>query len=161
MQLLKLIIVLLAFAGLAQLRLLGDPRERSTVPAASPVGRFVVQDAGQTVFDRVSGLHWQQGEAATLMTWAAAKTWCANNTPTLPGVGWRMPTIGELQQLIDRQAPHAPYIDDAFASTSNQLFWTTSPAEPNFAWLVRFQFGYTSTAYVLDAGAVFTVRCVR
>lgn len=48
--------------------------------------------------DATSGLAWQLEPTGGLMNWSQAKTHCSSIS--LPGVGWRLPTIGELRSLV-------------------------------------------------------------
>lgn len=133
---------------------------RDSVPhaATAPAGRFVLQDAGKTVLDRINDLRWQQGFSATPMKWADAKTWCSANTPALPGSGWRLPTVGELVTLVDRKRSN-PAIDAVFSGTPNAYFWSITPfASGGSVWYVSFYYG---NAAINDITNTYRVRCVR
>jgi hypothetical protein len=69
-----------------------------TVPAlaSAPAGRFTAS-AG-VVHDSKTGLNWQQAVSTTLYTYASALTYCSGNVAALPGSGWRLPAIKELQR---------------------------------------------------------------
>ena len=116
------------------------------------------------MLDTKSKLTWQQTVSATLMTWAAAKTYCAGVGSTLGGTGWRLPTIKELQSLLDYTQTAAPLIDStAFPGTSASgaasFFWSSTPGASSFAWELGFNSGGRSgTSNVADTNAV---RCVR
>jgi Protein of unknown function (DUF1566) len=130
-----------------------------SVDATAPTGHYVVT-AGSgtgngTVYDTKSKLTWQQTVSSTTYTWADAKTYCA------AGGGWRVPTIKELQSIVDISQTAAPSIDPtAFPSTPSDWFWSSSPmaGSPSYAWGVYFSNGNTNGYGVSDAGHV---RCVR
>ena len=70
-----------------------------SVDASAPAGRFTV--AGGSVTDNKTKLIWQQATPQTMYSWSEAKTYCACGGPGLAGVGWRLPTVRELQTLVD------------------------------------------------------------
>ena len=93
-------------------------------------------ESGQGVLDRLTGLTWRgevlpgSGEA----TWAEALE-AAERTP-----GWRMPTIWELESLVDASRarpalapghPFGPELDGVWSSTS-------SGYDPAWAWVLYF-----------------------
>ncbi len=121
--------------------------------AAAPPGRYTI-DAG-TLLDTKTMLTWQRNTPAQLYNWADA----VNHCPTL-GPGWRLPTIKELQSLVDVRVSN-PSIDDAgFPNTPSGGFWSSSPfvSNPAEAWILYFNYGYTNTNNVLDTRHV---RCVQ
>ena len=67
--------------------------------ATAPSGRYTIT-AG-TVYDTKTKLTWQQPGPSATYTWAAAKTYCAGLGSSLGGTGWRLPTIKELQTIVD------------------------------------------------------------
>jgi hypothetical protein len=135
------------------------------VDAAAPTGHYVVT-AGSgtgngTVYDTKSKLTWQQTASSTTYTWADAKTYCAGVGANLGGTGWRVPTIKELQSIVDLSQTAAPAIDPtAFPSTPSGWFWSSSPVagSPSYAWPVYFPSGYTDFLAVSNRS---NVRCVR
>jgi hypothetical protein len=141
-------------------------------------GRYEPQSDG-VALDLATGLTWQRATAAAQMDWDAAKQFCA----TAPGA-WRLPTLNELQTIVDHTVtspsidagafPNTPMTHDhpEIPITSNaetSPFWTSSPfigkpfdGEPDpslpRAWIVDFVNGY-STSGVRTTKR--NVRCVR
>ena len=159
MNLRRILFALLVFAVAAPvamwLRQLPPPPVK---PATAVAGRFVAQDSGTTVLDRITGLHWQQGYSGSTMNWADAKTWCSNNSPALAGSGWRLPSYGELRQLADHQTS-SPAIDAVFAGTPSAYFWANTPwVSGGAAWYVSFSSGSSGSD---GTAGPSRVRCVR
>ena len=93
-----------------------------------------------------------------MRTWAEAKAACAGLA--LAGGGWRLPSMKELQSLID-DSRSDPAIDPvAFPATPNDPFWTGTPvaASADSAWRVTFASGYTYDSRDFNT---YLVRCVR
>ena len=127
--------------------------------ASAPVGRFTVGDG--TVTDNKTTLVWQQATPEAIYSWSEAKAYCTSGGPGLAGVGWRLPTVRELQTLVDPSRMGDPRIDlTIFPNTPSAGFWSSSPAAgaPSFAWLVNFYDGFASK-YEITTGV--DVRCVR
>jgi hypothetical protein len=131
----------------------------SGAPKCHPT-RYQVQ-AGGLVLDRTTGLTWQQTIDAGSYSWATAKVYCAGL-----GAGWRLPSLTELQTIVD-ETKVSPSIDGtAFPSTPPGVFWTSSadagnPGDPTGlpdAWYVDFNSG---NADVVSDLFVLSVRCVR
>ncbi len=122
------------------------------------VARFALQDGGQTVFDRVTGLTWQRAAAPQALNWADGQKACVQNTLQLPGTGWRLPTLRELESLI-WIGPSPPNLDPVFATTAEQWTWTaTVPVGVAGAmWMQSWQLGPDAEA----VGDARQVRCVR
>jgi hypothetical protein len=128
--------------------------------ASAPAGRFTA--SGGVVHDNVTGLNWQQAVASTY-TWDQALTYCSNNTPGLPGTGWRLPAVKELETIVDDSVPSpGPTIDaSVFPSTPPSSFWVSTPYAPSpgtQAWSVGFNFGST---FHFALASLFSARCVR
>ena len=136
--------------------------------AAAPAGHYVVTAGGGTgngtVYDTKSKLTWQQTvSSTTYYTWADAKTYCAGVGASLGGTGWRLPTLKELQSLVDYSQSTAPMIDpNAFPSTPATSFWSASrlAGSPSNAWSVNFSGGGSGYGDV-GCGYCDRVRCVR
>ena len=121
---------------------------------APPHYESVVVDTTAAVRDTFTGLVWQEPCSASLHTFAHATTHCQSL-----GAGWRVPSMKELQTLVDRERTE-PSIDPAyFPDTSIGPVWTSSSgASSGVAWTVSFADGSTNTDSV---DAEKSVRCVR
>jgi hypothetical protein len=118
--------------------------------------RYQVQADG-SVHDAATELTWRQ-KVDPKQPWSDAMTFC----PAL-GTGWRLPSLTELQTIVDETKENPPIDGDAFPNTPGDMssyFWTSSPqAGPSgFAWYVVFIHGHADTEPVTSA---FWVRCVR
>jgi hypothetical protein len=117
--------------------------------------RFTIQGAG-VVQDNATGLIWQMTLDPSSRTWADAKPYCA-----ALGASWRLPSVNELQTIVD-DTKSAPSIDsNVFPQTPGKAFWTSSAFAgdpPGSAWLVAFDLG---TASFDDGSSLNSVRCVR
>ena len=126
-------------------------------PPPNTAARYQVSDIG-TVTDPHAQLTWQRTPDATRRSWAAAKLHCAGLA--LPGGPWRLPSMKELQTLID-ESTNDPAIDAvAFPATDPEAFWTGTPLAgmPDYAWFVSFGNG---VAYNSLIEREHLVRCVR
>ena len=133
--------------------------------AGAPAGRYVVasgETGNRTVYDTKTKLTWQQTVASTTYTWANAKTYCGSAavSTSLGGTGWRLPTLKELQTIVDYSQSNPSIDSTAFPSTPAAWFWSSSPlaGSSSFAWLVYFGNG---SAYYDGVSATDSVRCVR
>lgn len=122
----------------------------------APPGRYSI--AGGIVTDTATGLEWQQTHAASTMTWSDAVAYCQNLN--LGGTGWRLPSMKELQTIVD-ETRYSPAIDTtAFPGTPSFYFWSSSRLAhyTGFAWFVYFSDGSTSSNGLSNG---YHVRCVR
>jgi hypothetical protein len=112
--------------------------------------------AGGLVYDRATGLTWQQTTDASSYTWSSALTHCAGL-----GAGWRAPSMKELQTIVNYGAMVGQDLDGiVLANPVPPLsFWSSTPcaAIPTEAGFVD----YTGLAGFTDATNTFMVRCVR
>ena len=86
------------------------------VHAAAPAGRYSV--AAGVVTDNCTGLHWQQAPSAPLSR-ADAWLYC-QSAAVPPGNGWRLPTIKELQSLVDEASTGYP-IDAIMVQSTSEI----------------------------------------
>ena len=124
--------------------------------ADAPVGQYVISSG--TVTDTKSGLVWEQNPPNVSQTWNAAKTRCQNLS--LMGTGWRLPSMKELQTIVD-ESRQDPAIDvTAFPNTEIDKYWSSTilAPYPTYAWLVFFDDGGPSRE---DVDVTFPSRCVR
>lgn len=110
------------------------------------------------VLDRETGLTWQRAEGGGEYMQAAAETYCSNLA--LHGTGWRLPTVFELQTIVD-ESREFPAIEIAvFTNTQADSYWSSSSdvGNPSYAWHVYFAYGYV---FLGGMGETHHVRCVR
>jgi hypothetical protein len=129
--------------------------------ANAPVGHYSIADA--IVLDTKTTLSWQRTVPTTPSSWADAKAYCASlgQGASPERTDWRLPTVKELQTLIDRSRAAAPSIDpSAFPGTPSAFFWSSTPlaGSPSYVWSVNFASGGTGN---LDASETNYARCVR
>ncbi|MBA3014858.1 MAG: DUF1566 domain-containing protein, partial [Desulfobulbaceae bacterium] len=116
-------------------------------------------NADGTVTDTSTGLTWKHcaegqtwsgttcsGGQIKTYTWAQANA--LSNTVTFAGHSdWRVPTISELESIIESYFPTTPAINEqVFPNKSNNIFWssTTDSANANNGMYVNFVYGVTS-----------------
>jgi hypothetical protein len=117
--------------------------------------RFETQAEAGEVHDNATGLTWQLTVDPSSRTWDDAKSYCA-----ALGASWRLPSVNELQTIVD-DTKSAPSIDsNIFPQTPAEVFWTSSAfvGAPGNAWFVAFSLG---TASLDDVTSLSRVRCVR
>lgn len=120
-----------------------------------------------TVRDNASGLVWQRAGPTETYSGADARSYCQGLSLAGFSSGWRLPSLKELETLVDVRS-YAPAIDGtAFPNTpasgpSANGFWSSSltASLSTFAWGVAFDYGY-DYSYNLDPYNVYRVRCVR
>jgi hypothetical protein len=134
-------------------------------PAAAPASQYEIQAGGTptgTVVDTGTWLTWQQAVSSQTYTFSDAISYCSNNTPGLPGSGWRLPSMKELQTIVD-DSHSFPAIDpNAFPSTPIDVpYWTSTPVawQPGYAWYVLFNIGQSN--HVAVGTIMYHVRCVH
>lgn len=110
--------------------------------------------------DTETQLAWQNNSAVQEIKkdWYAAKSYC-EALVLANWDQWRLPTIKELQTLVDTTKAK-PAIKDEFDFTAASYYWSSTPRvnDEYNAWLVNFEYGYTD--YSSTSGKNY-VRCVR
>jgi len=131
----------------------------------TPIANVVTSQADYiinavTVIDNITKLEWQRMDDGTGRNWDDAWDYCAD-LPLDNHDDWRLPSITELQSIVDYGSPSAPLINQvAFTNTINGGYWSafTRADTSSRAWPVNFNNGIIAS---LDKTSVFTVRCVR
>lgn len=126
---------------------------------------YLVIESEATVRDTRNDLIWQRSDDGIHRTWSEAQAYC--EALILDGYDeWRVPTIEELQTIIDYPEGQDPRIStDVFSGIGTvwpaDYFWssTTSVCDPNYAWEVYFGGGYVST-FSKDRNYYMYTRCV-
>ena len=126
-------------------------------PYVKPSPRFTNTD--DTVIDNGTGLTWQRLHVQLPMSWVDALGTCEGLQ--LAGYDdWRLPTLKELQTIVDERRLE-PSIDlDAFPGTPPEWFWSSTPIAwpPDQGWATSYTDGYAS---IHDFDELHRVRCVR
>lgn len=141
---------------------------RSEIAAEGPVARYLFegQSPNEVVTDAATGLSWQRTLDSKQYSFAEAEAYCSELS--VAGGGFRVPSMKELQTLVDERKNEPPAIDaTAFPATPAMGFWWTSSKSVNdagAAWFVNFASGEASD-YTTTLGDIvdmpLNVRCVR
>ena len=115
------------------------------------------------VTDNTTGLQWQNdysdnGGDIKYAKWTDAIAYCEDLT--LGGHSdWRLPNKKELLSIVDYGGYNSS-IDTVFTHTSSGYYWssTTHASFTGYAWIVGFNYGYTSHGV---KSVDRYVRCVR
>jgi hypothetical protein len=131
-------------------------RVRCVQPSAAPPSeRYSI--ANGTVYDTQTKLTWQQQFPPERYGWDEAQSYCAELE--LDGPGWRVPSINEVQTLVDDTTNPAIALA-AFPATPSEYFWSSSAVidDTARAWTAFFTNGST---YPAAKTALKNVRCTR
>ncbi len=127
-----------------------------------------------SVIDNITGLQWQDNESVSKQ-WLTQENYDAGQYNDITGdtaasyctalrlgghSDWRLPSIGELETLIDYGKTNPTLSSDLFQNSIADTYWssTTSAEYNDEAWRVFLDYGY-SNYYSKDEGT--NVRCVR
>lgn len=104
-----------------------------------------------TVHDNSTQLTWQKVPSPSVKNWTNAQSYCA--------APWRLPTLAELNTLVDTSRTN-PAIDlNAFPNTTADYVWTsTIPYTESTGWRIRFMDAETRND---GPNSVGLVRCVQ
>jgi formylglycine-generating enzyme required for sulfatase activity len=122
--------------------------------------RLFKNNGNGTVTDLVTGLTWQREDDNVTKDWPEAVSYC--NGLGLAGGGWRLPTIKELQSIVD-DSVSGQFIDsNAFPGTNLSPYWSSTTYAPNsgYAWDLYFDNGYVYNDPKTVDNFMY-VRCVR
>jgi len=114
----------------------------------------------EVVIDKTTKLMWARVEEPGLYNWVNAKARCVGSRRG-GFADWRLPTLVELQSIMDYGATTATTIDlTAFPSALSYWVWSSSGlgTAGMQAWFVSFGSGWVYVDYATNKNAV---RCVR
>jgi len=119
--------------------------------------------AANVMRDTKTGLVWQDSSESAnwkkRKTWDTAKAYCADLT--LAGKSdWRLPTIKELQTIVDNRYHHTNIIKGFKHADPYPRHWSSTQymSDDKVAWYVSFGDGETRYSY---KSKKMLVRCVR
>jgi hypothetical protein len=137
----------------------GTGQDGDTQPG---IARSYIDNGDGTITDNDTGLTWQKQDDATTRNWTNALAYCNANTAGLPGSGWRLPSVLELQSIVDFSTANPAINSTYFPSTQSNFYWSATtyqyPGNQYNAWLVYFYDGVTSSR---NKSVGYYVRCVR
>ncbi len=115
----------------------------------------------EAVLDKETGLVWEQSPSTATSTWKDALIYC-NQLRTGGRMGWRLPTIQEVDSLVDTSvAPPGPTLPAGhpFSNVQSSYYWsaTALASLTGEAWCVSFNYGVVTNA----GGFSLYVWCVR
>lgn len=113
-------------------------------------------DAPGTATDSLTGLQWQLAPGPTALTQQAAAEAC-DDLVLASHSDWRLPTVAELQSLVDYERHHPAQPSLLPAPTGTAEFWTLVQRGDG-AWSVEFLRGQVR---VRPRHQAMQVRCVR
>ena len=111
------------------------------------------------VFDKATGLTWQQSGSLEALTYAQAQNYirALNQERFAKYKGWRLPSLDEAMSLLEPfKYATGLYVDPRFDPTQKWI-WTNDEAREGAAWAVTFRSG---CCYV-PVDASYFVRAVR
>lgn len=115
------------------------------------------------VLDRETGLVWQKNLNPNVWDWYSAQNYC-NNLYLGGRKGWRLPTLQELESLVDstKSNPALP-IGHPFTNVVSFFYWTatTSAQNTSNAWLVKMSDGSSESDGSKNTSLGFPAWCVR
>jgi hypothetical protein len=118
--------------------------------------------SGAAVFDKETGLVWDQSPATTTHTWNPARFQCTGRT--VGGrKGWRLPSVHELASLVELNNPgRNPEVRPGhpFENVQSSVYWSATTAATNtgFALVVVFSDGLVSANEKDNVNFVWCVR---
>jgi len=141
-----------------------------TALAETTEPRFIPSADGVTVSDQQSGLQWlrcslgQTWVGQTCVGHANRYTWeqalAAAEGDHAGAADWRLPTVHELQNLVEYRMFNPAIDPKAFPNTPPANFWSSSEAayDAFYAWSVHFGNGFSNWRHKRQR---FEVRLVR
>ncbi len=141
------------------------PSWDQTLPSST---RFIVLSNfnSEAVLDRETGLVWEKAPSSDFLVWSAlggagADTHC-NSLSIANRKGWRLPTIQELNSLIDLSVPfpgpRLPSGHPFIGVVADYWSATSFAADTSLAWLLDVRDGSSTLA---NKSASIHVWCVR
>jgi hypothetical protein len=139
-----------------------------------PAPSVFVNNTDGTVSDLTTGLMWEQktddgglGDKDNMYTWQEALEWITelNAANYLGYHDWRLPSVKELQTIID-YSRSLPAVNPAyFPNTASSIYWTSTTVidDKDYAWAIWFNYGYIDFNWQYFEGktATASVRAVR
>jgi hypothetical protein len=123
----------------------------------APSAGHLISNGDGTVTDNETGLMWQQSTSASTMNWEDALSY-AEGFHLAGYDDWRLPTISELQSIVDYSL--RPAINMNYFPNVQSGYWssTTTTYLSEMAWALRISDGRVLYGWKLDPISVWLVR---
>lgn len=142
-------LIVVALGALAAGAVLSLAPARDAV-ASAPPGRYDTTKLTGTVLDTKTGLYWEQTATSNkAFDWSGANDHC--NALSLAGKTWRLPSMRELETIVDESVVNPSIDTTVFYGTVGAGYWTISPSR-----VVYFSDGWAENV----GGGLFYARCV-
>jgi len=111
------------------------------------------------IFDRTTGLTWQQSGSSRSMTYAMALQWIGelNQLGYAGHVNWRLPTVEEALTLMEPTQNFAKLFIDPRFDDKQPLIWTADK-DSDAVWYINFSLGLCDLSHVATQHSVRAVR---
>lgn len=140
----------------------GSTSTRCVRGAKQSRGTFTRDDVNDIVTHVETGLQWQDNAVVDTnqYIWTGAVNYC-NNLSLGGYTDWRLPSIKELESIIDYDPAHSP-VDSAFQNGLTRGLWasTTNPVAIGFGYMFSQNTRTMLTGYIKAFNYGF-MRCVR
>ncbi len=121
---------------------------------------YILQNDSKVVYDRASGLMWQQSGSDQVMKYENAKAYIMKlNSDRLAGYNdWRLPTLEEAMSLMETSVKNGDlYVTSVFGK-SKPYIWTSDKYSVSSAWVVDFINSYCFYDNIFNDTSVRAVR---
>jgi hypothetical protein len=135
------------------------PTSDKPMPVAAPVTGPKPMQMVETYRDSSTNLEWTKRDNGKDIDYQSAKAYCAS-LPRGSGANWRVPTIIELDKLIDKNSSGSYKIQSPFKLTGTDVWSTEEHIDGKNIWIVKFSEGrrVTSLLWGKDGRRVLCVR---
>ena len=126
---------------------------KETKPAISKLANHRFEKlADGWIKDKDLNIEWGPSSPAS-MNFKAAEKYCAKHAA-------RLPTLKELQSLVDYEKYHPAVDKEFFGDTKSAWYWTSLPVagSPGYVWVIEFYCGYVDDGHQVNAYYVRPVR---
>ncbi len=137
-----------------------DSRRNPSGPGISH--KYEAQSGGTVVYDRTTGLMWQQSGSQSDMNYERVKNYISElNREQFAGYNdWRLPTLEEAMSLMEPTIKNGDLHIDQIFDPCQMRIWTSDFRRDSMSWVVRFDAGYCDYVYN-DSNNNYSVRAVR
>ncbi len=121
---------------------------------------YEIRSDGQVVYDKTTGLTWEQSGSAEMMSYRVAEEFIAKlcNDKFAGYNDWRLPTLKEAITLLEKEKSSSGLFIEHVFDSGQQWIWTSDQYGSSSAWVVDFGNGNCDFSDFLDNSSVRAVR---